>query len=80
MFSIGTALRGRMDGYSCARIISLMHGMGNHHGLAMPPPREGGWGKNKQAVGIQRPDYPSPFMSQFQGTHTHQVCFCILLD
>ena len=39
---IGTALHGRMDGYSCAGIISLMHGMGNHHGLAMPPPREGG--------------------------------------
>ena len=38
MLSIGTALHGRMDGYSCARISSLMHGMGNHHGLAMPPP------------------------------------------
>ena len=35
---IGTALHGRMDGYSCACIISLMHGMGNHRGLALPPP------------------------------------------
>ena len=35
---IGTALHGRMDGYSCACIIRLMHGMGNHRGLALPPP------------------------------------------